>query len=207
MLPKIFDLFTQGKDIVETGKGGLGVGLTLVKNLVEMHGGSVSAASDGVGAGSQFTVRLPVADGANDERTAAPAPASDTKRTAHRRVLIVDDNRDAAGSLGVLVDLLGSDVKVVYDGESALSTIPSYQPSLVLLDIGMPRMDGYEVARRIRALPEGRHITLVALTGWGQEQDRRSCSDAGFDRHFVKPIDLDALQSLLGIAPAVEPAS
>jgi PAS domain S-box-containing protein len=203
MLPKIFDLFTHGDHVVETGKGGLGVGLTVVKNLVEKHGGSVTATSGGPGSGSEFTVRLPVAEIPLAER-APPPQDGESSTPAHRRVLIVDDNRDAAGSLGVLVELLGSDVKVVYDGATALATLPSYQPSLVLLDIGMPQMDGYEVARRIRALPEGRHVTIVALTGWGQDQDRRSASEAGFDRHFVKPIDLSTLQALLGTSQATE---
>ena len=196
MLPRVFDMFAQIDRNASRAQGGLGIGLTLVKRLVEMHGGSVEASSDGLGRGSEFTVRLPLAAGAS----LANRPASATNPAAAPatlRVLVVDDNRDAAESLAVLLKLLGVEVQVVSSGRDALEAVSTYKPAVVLLDIGMPGMDGYEVARRIRAQPEFRDITLIALTGWGQNEDRHRTRSAGFDYHLVKPADINALQSLL----------
>jgi CheY-like chemotaxis protein/two-component sensor histidine kinase len=195
LLPRVFDLFTQGGRAGERAQGGLGIGLTLVRMLVGMHGGRVEARSAGPGRGSEFIVRLPLADGpAHDEKHMEGQPGG---VLASRRVLVVDDNRDAADSLGVLLGLLGADVRVVYGGVAALEAVETYHPSAVLLDIGMPGMDGHEVARRIRRRPDCRDVTLIALTGWGREDDRRRSELAGFDHHLVKPADAGVLEALL----------
>jgi PAS domain S-box-containing protein len=196
MLPRIFELFTQVDRSADRARGGLGIGLTLVKSLVEMHGGRVEARSDGPGRGCEFVVRLPLAGGPRPAAVTGPEDRP-PDGLARRRVLVVDDNRDAATSLGMLLRLLGADVHVVYNGADALEALGAYRPSVVLLDIGMPGMDGHEVARRIRERPESRELTLIALTGWGQEGDRRRSQLAGFDHHLTKPADLGALQALL----------
>jgi CheY-like chemotaxis protein/anti-sigma regulatory factor (Ser/Thr protein kinase) len=196
MLPRIFDLFTQVDRTADRAQGGLGIGLTLVKTLVEMHGGTVEAHSDGPGHGSTFTIRLPLADTARRRANGRTTPQSTGVLRAHR-ILVVDDNRDAAESLGALLRLLGADVHVVFSGPDALAAIPEYKPTAVLLDIGMQGMDGYEVARRIRSEPELAALTLIALTGWGQDEDRRRSHSAGFDHHLTKPADVLALQHLL----------
>jgi PAS domain S-box-containing protein len=196
MLPRIFDLFMQvdhGKDFA---RGGLGIGLALVKSLVELHGGTVKVASAGAGRGSEFTVRLPAvtAPASTDEVVDRPAgPAG----LAERRILIVDDNRDAADSLAAMLRLLGAHVRVVYDGLSALDAASADRPTDVLLDIDMPGMDGYEVAVRLRQDTNLHGIQLVAVTGWGQDDDRRRSAEAGFDHHLVKPVGPAALQRVL----------
>ena len=195
MLPRIFELFTQVDRHSGRTQGGLGIGLTLVRSLVELHGGSVDATSDGPGLGSEFVVRLPLSRATGAEPDVA-APAEALGRIP-RRILVVDDNRDAAESLGMLLHLIGADVQVVFDGPAALQAMKTYSPTAVLLDIGMPGMDGQEVARRIRQDPAYDQVTLIALTGWGQESDRRRTLAAGFDYHLIKPADLDALQALL----------
>jgi CheY-like chemotaxis protein len=194
MLPHVFEMFTQVDGTHRRSQGGLGIGLTLVRSLVQLHGGSVTAASDGIGRGSEFQVRLPLAtgDAAVAARRTTPHPAP-----VRLRVLVVDDNRDAADSLGVLLDVLGYEVRVAHDGNAALEAVGRFDPVLVLLDLGMPEMDGYEVARRLRAGPGGHALVIVALTGWGQEEDRQRSRAAGFDHHLVKPTDIDALQHLL----------
>jgi CheY-like chemotaxis protein/two-component sensor histidine kinase len=192
MLPSVFDLFVQGN----RDQGGLGIGLTLVRSLVEMHGGTVTAHSAGTGQGSEFVVRLPLAP-----VRAEPQPLQDTRaplELPRASVLIVDDNHDGADSLRLLLRSLGLEVRVAYGGAEALALLQSFVPELVLLDIGMPGMDGYEVARRIRADQRLREVVLVALTGWGQEQDRARARTAGFDHHLIKPADLETLQGLLG---------
>ncbi len=196
MLPRVFELFTQIDRHADRAQGGLGIGLTLVKSLVEMHGGSVTAESDGPGRGSEFVVRLSLAA---TRPVGEPAGTADrpTAVLALRRVLVVDDNQDAAESLGMLLKLLGADAHVVYSGTDALEALATYEPAVVLLDIGMPGMNGHEVARRIRQRPELQDLTLIALTGWGQEEDRRRSRAAGFDYHLVKPVDVNALQALL----------
>jgi PAS domain S-box-containing protein len=194
MLPHIFKMFTQVDRSTRQAQGGLGIGLTLVRTLVEMHGGQVEAYSAGVGQGSEFVVQLPVSKEAGvAERAAHDARAS---VLPNRRVLVVDDNRDAASSLALLLKLLGAEVQVANDGPSALEMLPAYRPTVVLLDIGMPGMDGYEVARRMRKQPEGQDLMLIALTGWGQEEDRRRTNQAGFNHHLIKPADVNALKSL-----------
>jgi PAS domain S-box-containing protein len=194
LLPRVFDMFTQGAPR-GCGRGGLGIGLTLVRILVGMHGGSVEANSPGAGGGSTFRVRLPLVPGQAEGRT---AHAAATPLTSRCRVLLVDDNPDVADTLGRLLRMLGAEVEVVYDGPSALQALERFHPTAMILDIGMPGMDGYEVARRIRQHPQGRDITLIALTGWGQTEDRLRSRRTGFDHHLVKPADLEELQRLLG---------
>ncbi|MGE0161052.1 MAG: ATP-binding protein [Gemmatimonadales bacterium] len=196
MLPFVFDPFLQVRQSEGRAQGGLGIGLTLAKHLVELHGGSVEARSGGPGRGSEFVVRLPL----GGTRRSSDVPSAEERSPASlppRRILVVDDNRDAAESLGTLLELLGADVCVAYSGVEALEAFSTYEPAVVLLDIGMPDMDGHEVARRIRQEPGARKVTLIALTGWGQEQDRRRSESAGFDYHLVKPADLQVLESLL----------
>jgi CheY-like chemotaxis protein len=190
-------MFAQGDASDEQSHGGLGIGLTLVKRLVEMHSGSVEAHSEGRGRGTSIYVRLPIA-------AAAPAPLqptrSDTARrfssTAHR-ILIADDNRDAAESMGMLLRLMGNDVRTVFDGVEAVEEAETFRPDLILLDIGMPKLNGYDAARRIREKGWSQDTTLVALTGWGREDDKRKAAEAGFDRHFTKPIDPAVLERLI----------
>ncbi len=194
MLATAFEMFTQIDRDANRTQGGLGIGLTLVKRLVEMHGGSVQASSGGKGLGSEFIVRLPLAERSGD-RSRSSIAGSDLR--VPKRVLVVDDNRDAAESLGMLLDLLGAEVRVVFDGPSALELLPNYKPAVVLLDLGMPGMDGLEVARRIRQQPEFADVKLIALTGWGQPEDRSRSQSAGFDYHLIKPADVRALENLL----------
>ncbi|HEY8505291.1 MAG TPA: ATP-binding protein, partial [Gemmataceae bacterium] len=202
MLPRLFDMFAQVEGSVERSQGGLGIGLTLVKRLVEMHGGTVAAASDGPGTGSEFTVRLP----ALPEAAPAPVPAGPPpvarRARARRRVLVIDDNIDCADSLAVLLRLWGHEVEVSHDGMAGLEAVPAFAPDVVLLDIGLPKMDGLQVARGLRGRPDLPPVLLVAMTGYGQEDDRRRTREAGFDHHLVKPIDPEVLQALLdGAAP------
>ncbi|MEX3690587.1 ATP-binding protein [Paraburkholderia sp. BR14263] len=196
MLAQIFDLFTQVERTHNRAQGGLGIGLTLVRTLVEMHGGSVEARSEGPGKGSEFQVRLPISrqkrEARDRDRQAQPSDAM-----CGHRILVVDDNRDAADSLGMLLELYGADVSIVRDGPAALAALDIFRPDVVLLDIGMPGMDGYEVARRAREKPGFQRLTLIALSGWGQEEDRRRSRDAGIDHHLVKPVDVSALEHLL----------
>ena len=195
-IPRVFDMFMQGDATRARGGDGLGIGLTLARTLAEMHGGTVEARSEGLGKGSEFVVRLPLADDSRPAPPEFPAAAPHAVR-GQARVLVVDDSRDGADSLRVLLELLGAEVRVEYDGLAALEAFDTYRPQLVLLDIGMPGMDGFEVARRLRQRPESRNVTLIALTGWGQEKDRRNSKAAGFDHHLVKPVDIDALEGLL----------
>jgi PAS domain S-box-containing protein len=196
MLPHIFDMFAQVNRTLGRAQGGLGIGLALVRRLVELHGGRVEARSAGEGTGSEFVVRLPMAaprppDGERGRPSETPA------RAGARRVLVVDDNRDAAESLARLLRLRGHEVRVAHDGVQAMALATALQPELILLDLGMPGLDGFEVARRLRREAALGHPLLVALTGYGQEDDRRRTAEAGFDGHFVKPLDLAALERLL----------
>jgi signal transduction histidine kinase/ActR/RegA family two-component response regulator/PAS domain-containing protein len=196
-LPRLFELFTQVDRTTVRAQGGLGIGLWLAQRLVAMHGGSVHAHSDGLGHGSCFSVRLPLMEAA---ATSPREPVAIAPSFGRRRVLVVDDNADAADSLGMLLGVLGADARVEHDGGAALGVLETWRPAVVLLDLGMPLMDGFEVARRIRADRRHDHVMLVAVTGWGQEKDRQRTRAAGFDHHLVKPFDLDALQKVLAEA-------
>ncbi|HEY2155890.1 MAG TPA: ATP-binding protein, partial [Isosphaeraceae bacterium] len=200
MLGKVFDLFTQVDRSLDRSQGGLGIGLTVVRRLVELHGGSVQARSDGPGLGSEFILQLPMSACA-ETAAAAPAPREEGTRPSARRVLIVDDNADAARSLGRLLRLSGHEVDIAHDGPDALQRYEAMEPNFVLLDIGLPGMDGYEVARRIRERPDASRAVLVAVTGYGREEDRLRSQEAGFDQHFVKPVELDALLAILQSSP------
>lgn len=202
MLPLVFDLFVQADRSLDRSQGGLGVGLSLVKNLVAMHGGSVQARSDGPGKGSEFIIRLPALPSPREPTDEGPFPRVAAPSVPSRRVLVVDDNADAAESLAVLLRLGGHQVRIAHDGPGALADAAAELPDLVFLDLGMPGMDGYEVARRIRQDPGLRRVILVALTGWGQEQDRRRTRETGFDHHLTKPADPEALHQLLAHSPA-----
>jgi PAS domain S-box-containing protein len=199
MLPRVFDLFTQVERTLDRAEGGLGLGLTLVRRLTELHGGTVGATSAGQGQGSEFLVRLPLL--ADEPPGAGPTKAPEMERrvtpASGRRILVVDDNRDSVESLGMLLRLFGNDVRTVQDGRLALEAAAAYCPDVVLLDIGLPGLDGLEVCRRLRAHKGQGQPLIVALTGYGQEEDRRRSQEAGFDAHLVKPVDLEALQELL----------
>jgi PAS domain S-box-containing protein len=198
MLPVIFDMFVQADRRTKNSQGGMGIGLTLVRRLVELHGGSVEAHSAGLGQGSEFVVRLPLTHRTGDANgREEPAGQSPAGEAAPRRVLVVDDNVDAADSLALLLRMEGHAVTVAHDGLTALTQAAADPPELALLDIGMPKMDGYELARRFRADPALRDVVLVALTGWGQDEDRRRTREAGFDHHLVKPVEPEALHGLL----------
>ncbi len=194
-LPRIFEMFTQVDRSLEKSHGGLGIGLTLVKRLVELHGGGVEAHSDGPGHGSTFVVRLPVVvDAPTPHDLGEPA---ETRATPTLRILIVDDNRDAADSLAMVLRLKSNDVRTAYDGKEGVDTAEAFRPDVILFDIGMPTLNGYEACRRIREQSWGSSIVLIAVTGWGQDEDRRRSRDAGFDHHMVKPVDVPALINLL----------
>jgi CheY-like chemotaxis protein len=195
MLPRVFELFTQAENSRHRAQGGLGIGLTLVQHLLEMHHGRVEARSEGEGRGSEFVVRLPLVDTA----AADSRPDQPLEQTQRRpgRILVVDDNRDAADSLGLLLEGRGIEVRVVYDALTALATLQEFGPDVVLLDLGMPGMSGVEAAREIRKQDHGRNVKLVAVTGWGQDEDRRQTVAAGFDRHLVKPVDFSVLLGVL----------
>jgi len=194
-LPSVFDMFVQVDRSSRRTQGGLGIGLTLVRRLVALHGGTVEARSDGIGTGSEFIVRLPIVD---EGRASLMTPKEQPLTVLPtRRILVVDDNRDAVESLGDLLQALGAVVAVAHNGFEALDLVESFDPDTVLLDIGMPAMDGYEVARRIRAEERHAGVLLIALTGWGQEEDRRRSRAAGFNHHLVKPPDLARLCTIL----------
>ncbi len=198
LLPRIFDLFTQADRLLDRSEGGLGIGLSLVKQLTALHGGTVEAFST-VGEGSEFVVRLPVAP-----QTAlaplAPVVITGTRATERFRVLVVDDNLDTAESLGMLVNAAGYDVRTVHDGPAALQVARDYRPNAVLLDIGLPGLDGYEVAKQLRQQPGLQHILIIAVTGYGRESDRQRSQEEGFDHHMVKPPDYAKLRELLASA-------
>jgi CheY-like chemotaxis protein/two-component sensor histidine kinase len=195
MIDRIFELFTQVDGSLERSHGGLGIGLTLAKRLVEMHGGSLKAFSAGAGMGSEFVVRLPIVVGLGEQSCENNGHIAGASRK--RRIMVVDDNENAAQLLGMLLQALGNDVQTAYDGLAALELAAEFRPDVVLLDIGMPKMDGYETARRIREQSWGRHMVLAALTGWGQDEDKRRTRAAGFDQHFVKPVEPSILQKFL----------
>jgi len=201
-LAGIFEMFTQIESSLERSRSGLGIGLTLVKTLVEMHGGTVEAHSEGVGRGSEFVVHLPMLLDVHAPLTPAAEPHFDATTVVKRRVLIVDDNKDAAEWLATLLSLSGHETHVALDGVEAMKAAERLLPDAVLLDIGLPRVDGYEVCRRIRQQPWGRDLVIVALTGWGQEEDRQKSREAGFNTHLVKPVDDEVLLTLLASLPS-----
>lgn len=201
-MTKIFDLFTQVDTSLERSVSGLGIGLPLVKALVEKHGGQVTVSSAGLGHGSEFTVTLPTS---GDVMTTASAADEARPISEPLRVLIVDDNKDAAEMLVTLLQISGHDVHAVHDGEAAVEAAASVKPDVILLDIGLPKLNGYEAAKRIRAQQGDRKMVIVALTGWGQDADRRRSADSGFDAHWVKPVDdqkLDRFLADLAVSPA-----
>lgn len=204
MLPRVFDMFMQVDQPVGRSQGGLGIGLSLVKRLVEMHGGQVEACSHGEGKGSEFVVRLPILDSAPEP---TPVPLSKRIEPLLRRILVVDDNQDSARTLAMLLKYSGSDTQVAHDGPEAVEKAAQYRPDVVLLDIGLPTMSGYDVCRAIRSNSAGARPAIIALTGWGQEEDRKKSKEAGFDAHLVKPIDYAVLTDLLQSLPAGSVAS
>jgi CheY-like chemotaxis protein len=195
-LPRIFEMFVQIDRSVGQSHGGLGIGLSLANRLVQMHGGTISAYSAGIGEGSEFVVRLPAAMVTYRMpkfQRARPAAA----HTASRRILVVDDNRDSAEALATMLKLLGHDVLTAHDGLAAVEGVRTFQPDVALLDIGMPHVSGYDAARLIRQQPGGADVFLIALTGWGHDSDKRLSREAGFDAHLVKPADVASIEQLL----------
>jgi CheY-like chemotaxis protein len=195
LLERVFELFTQGQRGLDRAEGGIGIGLNIARGIIELHDGAIEARSAGVGKGSEFVVRLPAAVRAQaTDRAAVKAPRDPRRSSAARRVLVVDDNRDAAETMRELLQVYGYATRVAYDGPEALDAAIAFRPDVALVDIGLPAMDGYEVARRIRQLPELRAIRLIAVTGYGQASDRHRTEQAGFDHHLVKPVDVEELK-------------
>ncbi|MGE0315060.1 MAG: ATP-binding protein [Lautropia sp.] len=193
LLPHLFELFTQADQSLDRAQGGLGIGLALVRSLVELHGGTVAAASEGKGSGSRFTVTLPL----SREPSAEPPGAPGAQRSASRRVLVVDDNADAAESMCLLLQLQGHEVERAGDGPAAIARAETFRPDVCVLDIGLPGMDGYALARHLRAMPSAARARYIALTGYGRPEDRALALDAGFDQHLVKPVEPGALQAAI----------
>lgn len=199
-MPKIFEMFSQVEHNMERAQGGLGIGLTLVRRLVEMHGGTIAVRSDGPGQGSAFTVRLPVVE--STQPAAAVQGEHGVAATGQRRILVVEDNEDSAMSLGMMLALMGHEIHTAHDGLAAVAAAQQFRPDLILLDIGLPKLNGYDACFRIRQQPWASGMAIVALTGWGQDEDRRRSKEAGFDQHLVKPVQPADLEKLLA-APAV----
>jgi two-component system CheB/CheR fusion protein len=205
MLEPIFELFVQSDRALDRAQGGLGLGLPLVRRIAEMHGGSVQALSEGLGKGSEFVIRIPVGSA---ERAKAPqAVPPPTPRSSHRRILLVDDNHDLADAFAAVLVGSGHDVRIAYDGPSGLRAAEEFRPDVLFLDIGLPLLDGYEVARRMRRLPGLETTTLIALSGYGEPEDRQQSKEAGFDLHLVKPADLGRIEQVLATLPAPVTAS
>jgi signal transduction histidine kinase/CheY-like chemotaxis protein len=198
LLPRVFDMFTQGPRSTQQGRGGLGVGLALVRSLAELHGGTADVRSDGVGHGSEFIVVLPLSAQEPEERRKTPRRSS--RRTSQRRILVVDDNDDQVLSLAMLLTLQGHTVEHATSGREALERAAEFKPDIALVDLGMPDLNGLEVARRIRELPGLRNVVLVAQTGWGSDDDRKRSAEAGFDIHLVKPVTATALDEVVRTA-------
>jgi two-component system, chemotaxis family, CheB/CheR fusion protein len=199
-LKNIFEMFSQVKSAQDRSEGGLGIGLSLTKGLVDLHGGKIEARSAGPGFGSEFIIRLPRRD--LKRHAPVPAPAVNPEQGAGRRILIADDNQDAAESLSMLLQMDGHEVHVVHDGRAAVSSFATFKPEIALLDIGMPGLNGYEVAKLVREEPQARAVTLIAVTGWGQEQDKQRALGAGFDYHFTKPVEPHRIDKILRSLPA-----
>jgi CheY-like chemotaxis protein len=198
-LPHLFEIFSQTAPALERSQGGLGIGLSLVRRLVELHGGRVEARSGGIGKGSEFIIRLPIVDVPEPEKPKQPTEDRTVACGCKRRILAVDDNRDAADSLAMVLRMMGHEARTAYDGQEAVEMAESFGPDIILLDIGLPKMNGYEAARQIRRQEWGKQMALIALTGWGQEEDKRRSLDAGFDHHLTKPVEAAALEKLLAI--------
>lgn len=196
-LPRIFDMFSQVDRSIERSTGGLGIGLALVKGLVEMHGGTVTAVSEGQGKGSAFTVKLPVLRQPWELLSAVPSDRGQAGAAAGRRILVVDDNRDSATSMALMLRLEGNEVCTAHDGLEAIATAETFRPQVILMDVGMPRLNGYDATRRIREQPWGQAIFIIALTGWGQPDDKVRSQEAGCDGHLVKPVSLPDLAKIL----------
>ena len=201
LLPRVFDLFAQGDRSMERSQGGLGIGLALVRQLVQMHGGEVEADSKGPGSGSTFTVRLPVSSAQPPEEAGSGAHKLQASGEKGIRVLVVDDNVDGAETMAQFLRILGYETRTEHDGLAAVSAAASFRPDVVVLDIGLPHLNGHEVARRIRQSPGGSGMLLVAVSGWGQAEDRQKSKEAGFDRHFVKPVELETLMEVMALVP------
>jgi CheY-like chemotaxis protein len=191
----MFELFAQGDRTLARSEGGLGIGLTVVKKLVELHGGTVTASSQGAGTGSEFVVRLRAE--VAPSRVTPPVETTMPRPNAKARILVVDDNVDTARGMARLLKIIGHEVATAHDGHQALDEARRLQPEFILLDIGLPGMDGYEVASRLRGEEWGKAAMIIAITGYGQEEDRRRSKEAGFDHHFLKPLDHDALLALI----------
>jgi len=202
MLPQVFEMFMRVDTSLERAQGGLGIGLSLVKRLVEMHDGSVEAVSRGQGLGSEFVVRLPLAKERAKTAEVEPGVTDPVPAPKRHRILVVDDNEDAAATLALLLGLMGHETRTANDGLAALAVTDEFHPDVALLDIGMPKLNGYDTARRLRQDSWGRDMLLVALSGWGQDADRLKSSKAGFDMHLVKPVDIAEIQRLLARRPA-----
>jgi CheY-like chemotaxis protein len=207
MLDRIFQLFVQADASPTRAQGGLGVGLTLVRRLIELHGGTIFATSSGLGQGSEFVARFPTGVDAEEEVHSQLDASGGLGERGQRRVLVVDDNVDAAESIAMLLQVSGFMVRCVYDGVSALSVASVYHPDVIVLDIGLPDISGYEVAKRLRARPDFETTPIVAVTGYGQRSDQLRSQEAGIDFHMTKPVDPDALQAVLtGTATSVHSA-
>jgi PAS domain S-box-containing protein len=203
-LPQLFAMFSQAAPALARSHGGLGIGLALVRGLVELHGGTVEAHSDGIGQGSEFLVRLPAVDGSLSSVAMPTEDGGQSGGGPRRRILVVDDNRDVAETMAAIMQMLGHETRMAYDGLDGLQAAAEFRPDVVILDIGLPMMNGYEAARQLRQQPWGQGVVLIALTGWGQEEDKRRALEAGFDHHLTKPIGVTALEKLLAqIKPLV----
>ena len=201
-LPQLFQMFYQSRHTKVLSVGGLGIGLALVRRLTELHGGSVEAVSEGLGMGSEFVIRIPCFEERLERVDPSDSDLASSSRPSSRRILVVDDNRDSAESLMLLLRLSGHEVLAVHDGLAAVEAVGTWEPEVVLLDIGLPEMDGYEVAMKLRERQDGKRLTLIAVTGWGQDADRQRSSEAGFDAHLTKPVETTTLQKLLAEIPA-----
>jgi two-component system CheB/CheR fusion protein len=199
VLPRIFDLFAQGERSLARTEGGLGVGLTIVKSLVEQHGGQVAAQSRGLGQGSSFTVRLPAAAAEPPPADAPPATSPQAEAPAEHgaRILIIDDNKDLARSLARLLRHVGHEVEMAYDGPEGIEAALAYDPDVLLVDIGLPNLDGYEVARRLRREENSRRSLMIAISGYGQEEDMRRSREAGIDHYLIKPVNIETIAGLI----------
>jgi len=195
-LPRVFDLFMQADTSLDRAEGGLGIGLTLVQRLAQRHGGTVEARSDGPGRGSEFTVRLPLA--VQESALGAGAPGNGAATLSAHRFLVVDDNHDSTEALRLLLEMRGHTVQVVHDGHGALQAAREFRPEVVLLDVGLPGLDGFEVVKRLRSTPETSQLLVIATTGYGREEDRARCLAAGFNHHVAKPVDVDRIEEIVG---------